>query len=77
VVVVQPVFCLLHHDDRNTLDPLDLHQWTFHVLSTRVLDQRMPQQKTISLSALRALEPIVCGYDGLADAVRKAASTPH
>ncbi len=69
------VFCLLHHTDAHTLDPLDLQQWTFHVLPTAVLDRRMPQQKTISLSALRALEPIACGFDGLADAVRKAAST--
>lgn len=67
------VFCLLHHADAATLDPLNLDQWTFYVVATPVLDQRMPQQKTMSLSTLLTLEPIQCGYDGLADAVRQAA----
>ncbi|HEU0302863.1 MAG TPA: hypothetical protein VFR37_25600 [Longimicrobium sp.] len=71
------VFCLLHHADAATLDPLDLDQWTFYVLSTAVLDQKLPQQKTITLSALRTLEPIECGYDGLAGAVWKAAGIPR
>jgi hypothetical protein len=70
------VFCLLHHADGKTLDPLDLDQWTFHVLSTRVLNDRLAQQKRMSLSTLRSLDPIVCGYDGLADAVRKTVSAP-
>jgi hypothetical protein len=69
------VFCLLHHADAATLDPLDLAQWRFYVLPTAVLDQRMPLQKTISLSVLRGLEPIECGFDGLRDAVWQAART--
>ncbi|MEU8567081.1 hypothetical protein AB0C51_01770 [Streptomyces pathocidini] len=32
------VFCLLHHQNKQTLDALDLDQWTFYVLPTRVLD---------------------------------------
>lgn len=28
------VFCLLHHQDKNTIDALDLSQWTFYVLKT-------------------------------------------
>lgn len=71
------VFCLLHHSDRETLNSQDLSQWTFYVLSTRVLDHRVPRQKTISLSALLALGPIECGYDELADAVRKVTEEPQ
>lgn len=66
------VFCLLHHADADTLDPLDLDQWTFHVLPTAVLDERIPHQKSISLSTLRSLGPIECRFDGLADAIRTA-----
>lgn len=66
------VFCLLHHSDKATLDPLNLDQWRFHVLPTTVLNEKIPQQKTISLSALLTLGPTVCDYSGLATAVRTA-----
>ncbi|MYT34744.1 hypothetical protein GTY66_01480 [Streptomyces sp. SID8356] len=63
------VFCLLHHQDKQSLDPLDLTQWTFYVLPTRVLDERCPTQKTISLAGLQRLEPVQTGFSGLAEAV--------
>ncbi|MFE0424321.1 hypothetical protein [Streptomyces sp. NPDC058953] len=74
------VFSLLHHQDKQTLDPLDLTQWTFYVLPTRVLDERCPTQKTISLPGLQRLEPVRTGFSGLAEAVagcgRKPSPTP-
>ncbi|MGV9313956.1 hypothetical protein ACWDR0_17465 [Streptomyces sp. NPDC003691] len=63
------VFCLLHHQDKRTLDPLDLTQWTFYVLPTQVLDERCPSQKTISLAGLQRLETVRTGFSGLAEAV--------
>jgi hypothetical protein len=66
------VFCLLHHGDRDSLDPLNVQQWRFYVLPTRILDQKIPLQKTLSLSGLLALDPIECDYAGLAGAVRSA-----
>ncbi|MEV7414840.1 hypothetical protein [Streptomyces sp. NPDC089919] len=69
------VFCLLHHRDKPSLDPLDLSQWTFHVLPTRVLDERAPTQRTITLSSLLALNPVRTGFDGLRAAVSTAAGT--
>ncbi|MEU6825581.1 hypothetical protein ABZ921_33630 [Streptomyces atriruber] len=63
------VFCLLHHQDKPTLDPLDLDQWTFYVLPTRVLDERLPTQKSLSLSGLKRLAPIESDFNGLAKAV--------
>jgi hypothetical protein len=63
------VFCLLHHQDKQSLDPLDLTQWTFYVLPTPVLDKRCPTQKTISLAGLQRLEPVRTGFSGLAEAV--------
>lgn len=63
------VFCLLHHQDKQTLDPLDLDQWTFYVLPTRVLDERCPVQKTIRLSSLKRLSPLKTDFSGLPKAV--------
>ncbi|MFD8112448.1 hypothetical protein OG728_18230 [Streptomyces microflavus] len=67
------VFCLLHHQDKQTLDPLDLGQWTFYVLSTRVLDDRCPDQKTIRLSSLQRLHPVHTDFSGLSKAVADCA----
>lgn len=66
------VFCVLHHRDKPTLDPLDLGQWTFYVLPTRVLDEQCPEQQTIALSSLRKLGPAQTDYPGLATAVATA-----
>ncbi|MBC9714342.1 hypothetical protein H9Y04_17415 [Streptomyces sp. TRM66268-LWL] len=67
------VFCLLHHQDKQTLDPLDLDQWTFYVLPTRVLDERCPSQKTIRLSSLQSLAPVETDFPGLHKAVARCA----
>lgn len=56
------IFCLLHHIDQETINPLDLDQWTFYVLNTRTLDKELPNQKTITLSSLLNLQPIECKY---------------
>lgn len=69
------VFCVLHHGDRETLDPLNVQQWRFYVLPTRVLDEKIPLQKTLTLSALLALQPAECEYEGLADAMREVTDT--
>lgn len=67
------VFALLHHEDRNTVDPLDVSQWEFFVVPTALLDERIPAQKTIGLSGLLGLTPRCCRFDGLAEAVEEAA----
>ncbi|MEC3894393.1 hypothetical protein ACFYOC_12725 [Nocardiopsis alba] len=59
------VFCLLHHKDKQSLDPLDLSQWTFFVLTTRVLDEHCLTQKTITLSSLLRLQPMETDFSGL------------
>lgn len=68
------VFCLLHHQDKQSLDPLDLDQWTFYVLPTRVLDERCPHQKRIRLSSLERLSPVKTDFIGLPQAVAMAAA---
>ncbi len=49
------VFALLAHQDRATLDPLNLDQWRFYVLSTREIDQRERSQHSITLSSLERM----------------------
>jgi hypothetical protein len=60
------VFCLLKHQDKATLDPLDVTQWEFYVLPTTVLNERCGAMKSISLKALLGLEPSRATYADLA-----------
>lgn len=59
------VFCILHHQEKETLDPLNLNQWTFYVLPTSVLNEKLPKQKIIGLSSLLALNPSKASYEEL------------
>lgn len=58
------VFCLYTALTRDKFI-LDLDYWEFYVLPTSVLNNRVPNQKTISLSSLLKLEPIKTDYAGL------------
>lgn len=65
------VFALLGHKDYDTIDPLNLDQWTFYVLPTAELDEREDSQRSISLPALAKLASPVT-FDELGGATRKA-----
>ena len=67
------VFCLLHHRNKTTLDPLDVGQWTFFVLPTKVLDARVGAQRSLGLRKLRELGATETSFNGLRGAVRQAA----
>ena len=68
------VFCLLHHQEKTSVEPMKLEQWMFWVLSTRVLDERVPYQKRIALSSLLKLDPAETAYGGLRECVARAAA---
>lgn len=59
------VFCLLKHQDQNTINPLNMSQWTFYVLNAQVLDQKLPHQNTIGLNSLLKLNPVECSFTEL------------
>ena len=59
------VFCLLKNKDQKTINPLELSQWTFFVLSTQTLNQQKPEQKTIGLNSLLQLMPIESDFSEL------------
>jgi hypothetical protein len=62
------VFSLLAHLDQETVNPLELDQWEFMVLSARTLDDRLGTQKTIRLGPLKKLGPECVNYESLAKA---------
>jgi len=67
------VLALLHHQDKLTIDPLNVEQWSFFVVPTRFLNSRKRSQHSITLGSLRALyQPIP--YSQLAAAVAQAGS---
>ena len=66
------VFCLLKGEDKH-IDPLEVAQWTFYVLSRSEFDRQVPTQKTIRLEALKALGAHPCTYDELKAAIHAAA----
>lgn len=68
------VFCLLAHKDKATVDPMDLEQWRFFVISTARMNAELGDQKTLSLSKLLQLSPIEARSDGLANAIEQAYS---
>lgn len=49
------VFCLLKHEDKQSVDPLNLEHWDFYVLSTKELDDYTRSQHSITLKSLSRL----------------------
>jgi len=65
------VFCLLAHKEQKTIDPLNLEQWEFYVLSTNILNEKVGNQKTITLSSLLKLKPQKCNFGEINEAIKK------
>lgn len=66
------VFCLLDHKDPETVDPTNLDQWRFFVVATKVLEARLGQQKSLSLTTLQTLNVKGVKYSDIAEAVELA-----
>jgi len=63
------VFALLAHQDKQTLDPMNVDQWQFLVLPTHVLNERIPTQKQIRLSKLIEIGATFCKYHQLCESM--------
>ncbi len=59
------VFCVHKHKNQKTINPLDLQQWEFYILNSKVLNEKVPIQKSISLKRLNKLGAILCDYNNL------------
>jgi hypothetical protein len=68
------VFCLLAHTEKSSVDPMNLGQWKFYVLSTSVLNDNAGAQNRLSLSRLLAMRPASVCFAELGEAVESAAA---
>ena len=64
------VFCVYKAVSKDKT-PLDLDFWDFYVLPAKVLNEKMPIQKTITFQSLMRLEPMWCDYYGIGNAIQK------
>jgi hypothetical protein len=71
------VFCVLNHKVKDSLDPLNLDQWDFYILRASVFNEKIPTQKSISLSSLLKLNPLVAKYDEIASCIEKLSLEMH
>lgn len=69
------IFCLLHHQDPNTINPMNLDQWTFYVTTTNSLNRTLPEQKSLSISTLETLIHEKCNYSELNERFKKIKNT--
>ena len=63
------VFCLLKHEDKSTVDPLNLNHWDFYVLATEELNKYTRSQHSITLKSLQKLAPAI-GYHEIYESVK-------
>lgn len=56
------VFCVLREKDKATINPLNLDQWDFYIISTADININIGSQKNISLSRLLKLNPVKSSY---------------
>ena len=63
------VFCLLHHENKQTIDPLNLNQWEFYVLAIKELNESAKTKRQITLRSLKRLMNAV-SYDKLYEEIK-------
>ena len=69
------VFCVFACKNPSIANPLDLSQWEFYILSTRILDAKLPKQKTITLNSLKKLGAIQVEYSQIDNIIQQIANT--
>lgn len=65
------VFCLFACKEKSSSNPLDLTQWEFYILPTKVLDDACGEQVSITLSSLLRLSPVKANYGELANKIKE------
>lgn len=66
------VFCLHNHTEQESMNILDLSQWTFFVMNTSALNAKAGNQQTITLSRLKALGAIETDYHHLRNTIKES-----
>ena len=70
------VFALLAHQDKATIDPLNLDHWHFYSLPAATLNSKAGSQYSISLKTLQKLSGSAVNYKDLGSQVRSIFSRP-
>jgi hypothetical protein len=66
------VFALLAHKDKATLNPLYTNQWEFYILNTKILNDNIGENKSVSLSRIIRLKAIKSSFNDLLDNINIA-----
>ena len=64
------IFCVHKHKKQESRNPLDVSQWSFYILTKKILDEKAGDAKTISLQTLVAYGAIECEYGSIYDVNR-------
>jgi hypothetical protein len=59
------VFALLAHQDKESLNPLDVRQWEFYVIDTETLNYEVQNSKTITINRLSQIGAKSATYENL------------
>ena len=59
------VFCLFSEQNRQKAWPLDLGQWQFYVVPTASIDDKLGDQRRISMQGLERIGAVECDYGGI------------
>lgn len=62
------VFCVFEPKDES-LSPLNLDAWYFYAIATKIFDEKIPNQKSISLESLKMFNPVKTDFMGLKGAI--------
>jgi len=65
------IFCLLEHKEQATIDPMKLDQWIFYILTTKTLNEKFPNQNSISISTIETINHYKCKYEELKECFDK------
>lgn len=65
------VFCLFSESDRARANPADFSQWQFYIAPTSVLNERLGDQRQISIQGLERIGAIQCSYSELRPSIDK------
>ena len=71
------VFCIENCEEKAILNPLDLSQWDFYVISSKTLNTKVSKQKSIGLNMLKNIGAQKCSFSELRDTVINSAKKSY
>ena len=65
------VLCVHKHKDQDTLNPLDISQWDFYVLPTKLINTYCENAKTVTLSKALKIGAVKCEYSEIKNCIEE------